>query len=51
MKLFALNLIFLGGVAAIVTSAFMVAIPFGLFVLGCPMVAFAIHVSRKLAKK
>jgi uncharacterized membrane protein len=51
MKLFALNLVFIGGISAIVASAFMVAIPFGLFVLGCPLVAFSIHVQRKLVKK
>ena len=52
MKSFALNLLFVIGSACIVGSAFMIAMPLGLFVLGCPLVAISVHAQRaiKVAK-
>ena len=47
MKSIALNLLFIAGLACIVGSAFMIAIPLGLFVLGCPLVAVSIHAQKK----
>jgi len=51
MKSFALNLVFVAGSACIVASAFIVSLPLGLFVLGCPLVAISVHVQRKAATK
>lgn len=45
-----LNSIFLTGAGCIVGSAFMVALPLGLFVLGCPLVALALHIQLKSNK-
>lgn len=47
MKSIALNLCFVIGSACIVGSAFMIAMPLGLFVLGCPLVAVSVHAQRK----
>lgn len=47
MKSFALNTIFIAGASCIVASAFMIAMPLGLFVLGCPLVAVSIHAQKK----
>lgn len=50
MKSIALNGIFLIGSACIVASAFLIALPLGLVVLGCPLVAVSIHAQRKSEK-
>jgi hypothetical protein len=51
MKSIALNLLFIAGAACIVGSAFMIAMPLGLFVLGCPLVAVSVHAQRKTKAK
>jgi hypothetical protein len=51
MKSIALNGIFLIGSACIVASAFLIALPLGLFVLGCPLVAVSVHSQRKTKAK
>jgi len=51
MKSIALNLLFIAGSACIVGSAFMIAMPLGLFVLGCPLVAVSVHAQRKTKAK
>jgi hypothetical protein len=50
MKSIALNSLFLIGASCIVSSAFLIALPLGLFVLGCPLVAISLHASRKTKK-
>ena len=47
MKSIAINFIFVAGAGCIVASAFMIAMPLGLFVLGCPLVAVSIHAQKK----
>jgi hypothetical protein len=51
MKSIALNGIFLIGSACIVASAFLIALPLGLLVLGCPLVAVSVHSQRKTKAK
>lgn len=50
MKSIVLNCVFVFGSACIVGSAFLIAIPLGLFVLGCPLVAVSVHAQRKSEK-
>jgi hypothetical protein len=51
MKSVALNLVFVAGLACIIASAFIVALPLGLFVLGCPLIAISVHIQRRAAAK
>lgn len=51
MKSFALNSVFVIGSGCIIAAAFLVSLPLGLFVLGCPLVAISVHVQRKAAAK
>jgi hypothetical protein len=46
-----LNLAFITGSACVVAAAFMVAVPLGLFALGCPLVAVSVHAQMKAAAK
>lgn len=50
MRSLALNTAFLGGLGCIVAAAFLVSTPLGLLVLGCPLVAFAVHMQLVKAK-
>jgi len=51
MKSIAFNILFLAGSSCIVVSAFLIAMPLGLFVLGCPLVAVSVHAQRKIKAK
>ncbi len=48
MKTAAINLVFLTGASCVVAAAFMVSLPLGLLVLGCPLVAVSLHAQRKV---
>jgi hypothetical protein len=50
MKSILLNGLFVSGAGCIVSSAFLISLPLGLFVLGCPLVAVSLHIQRKTKK-
>jgi hypothetical protein len=51
MKSAILNTTFVTGLACVVSAAFMVAVPLGLLVLGCPLIALSLHAQMKVASK
>jgi hypothetical protein len=50
MRSVALNVLFIVGYGCCVASAFLVATPLGLLVLGLPMTLVAIHMQGKVVK-
>jgi hypothetical protein len=48
MKTALINVVFLAGASCVVASAFLVSLPLGLLVLGCPLVAVSLHAARKV---
>lgn len=51
MKSVILNSMFLVGFSCVVSAAFMVSVPLGLVVFGCPLIAIPIHTQMKATAK
>ena len=51
MRSILLNVMFISGFACVVSSAFMLSIPLGLFAVGCPLIAISVHAQMKAVTK
>jgi hypothetical protein len=51
MRSIVLNVMFVCGFACVVSSAFLLSIPLGLFALGCPLIAISVHAQLKAVAK